>query len=65
MLRPPAVAEVQKRSAPVILDRDDCIIQSQTGSGKTLAFLMPLLSCLWYPPELYPDDLQASCGPVR
>ncbi|GAB4823402.1 hypothetical protein N2152v2_010448 [Parachlorella kessleri] len=50
--------EVQKRSAPVILDRDDCIIQSQTGSGKTLAFLMPLLSCLLYPPELYPDDLQ-------
>ena len=27
-------AEVQKRAAPVILDEDDCIIQSETGSGE-------------------------------
>lgn len=38
-----APAEVQKRAAPVILDGDDCIIQSETGSGKTLAFLLPLV----------------------
>ncbi|KAL4447639.1 hypothetical protein ABPG75_004858 [Micractinium tetrahymenae] len=50
--------EVQKRAAPVILDGDDCIIQSETGSGKTLAFLLPALSRLGYPPSLYPDDLK-------
>ncbi|KAL4428688.1 hypothetical protein ABPG77_009794 [Micractinium sp. CCAP 211/92] len=50
--------EVQKRAAPVILDGDDCIIQSETGSGKTLAFLLPALSRLGYPPALYPDDLK-------
>ena len=53
-------AEVQKRAAPVILDGDDCIIQSETGSGKTLAFLLPALSRLAYPPVVYPDDLKAS-----
>ena len=52
-------AEVQKRAAPVILDGDDCIIQSETGSGKTLAFLLPALSRLAYPPVVYPDDLKA------
>lgn len=26
-------AEVQKRATPVVLDGDDCIIQSETGSG--------------------------------
>lgn len=56
----PPHAEVQKRSTPVLLDRDDCIIQSQTGSGKTLAFVLPLLSRLAYPPDLYPDDLKVS-----
>jgi hypothetical protein len=50
--------EVQKRAAPVILDEDDCIIQSETGSGKTLSFLLPALSKLSYPPDAYPDDLK-------
>lgn len=58
-----APAEVQKRAAPVILDGDDCIIQSETGSGKTLAFLLPALCRLGYPPALYPDDLKASRRP--
>lgn len=55
---------MQKRAAPVVLDGDDCIIQSETGSGKTLAFLLPALSLLGYPPTLYPDDLKASCGGI-
>ena len=54
----PPPAEVQKRAAPVILDGDDCILQSETGSGKTLAFLLPALSLLSYPPTTYPDDLK-------
>lgn len=54
---------MQKRAAPVILDGDDCIIQSETGSGKTLSFLLPLLSLLSYPPHTYPDDLKV--GPAR
>ena len=54
-------AEVQKRTTPVILlEGNDCIVQSETGSGKTLSFLMPLLSLLRYPPQLYTDDLKAS-----
>ena len=58
---PPHQAEVQKRTTPVILlEGNDCIVQSETGSGKTLSFLMPLLSLLRYPPQLYTDDLKAS-----
>ena len=48
---------IQSRSATVIANQCDCIINAPTGSGKTLAFLLPLLSLLEYPPEVYPDDL--------
>ena len=51
-------AEVQKRAAAALQQGRDILIQSQTGSGKTLAFLLPLLSVLKYPPEVYPDDLK-------
>jgi hypothetical protein len=50
--------EVQRRASHVILDRKDCVIEAATGSGKTLAFLLPALSLLQYPPDLYVDDLQ-------
>jgi DEAD/DEAH box helicase/UvrB/uvrC motif len=50
--------EVQRRASHVILDRKDCIIEAATGSGKTLAFVLPALSLLQYPPDLYVDDLQ-------
>ena len=49
---------MQKRAAGALQEGKDILIQSQTGSGKTLAFLLPLLSVLQYPPELYPDDLK-------
>lgn len=52
------VAEVQKRAAGALQEGKDIMIQSQTGSGKTLAFLLPLLSALQYPPDLYPEDLK-------
>lgn len=51
-------AEVQKRAAGALQEGRDIVIQSQTGSGKTLAFLLPLLSALQYPPQLYPEDLK-------
>ncbi|DBA85379.1 TPA: hypothetical protein ACH3X2_006058 [Trebouxia sp. C0005] len=50
--------EVQKRAAGALQEGRDIMIQSQTGSGKTLAFLLPLLSALRYPPDLYPEDLK-------
>jgi hypothetical protein len=50
--------QVQRRAAPIILSGRDCVIQSETGSGKTLSFLLPLLSLLRYPPDLYTDDLK-------
>lgn len=50
--------EVQKQAAKALQEGKDMVIQSQTGSGKTLAFLLPLLSALQYPPELYPEDLK-------
>ena len=53
-----SVAEVQKRAAGALQEGRDIMIQSQTGSGKTLAFLLPLLSALQYPPDLYPEDLK-------
>ncbi len=53
-----SIAEVQKRAAGALQDGRDIMIQSQTGSGKTLAFLLPLLSALQYPPDLYPEDLK-------
>lgn len=49
--------EVQRRAAPVIADRTDCVVEGVTGSGKTLAFLLPALSLLSYPPDTYLDDL--------
>ena len=49
--------EIQRRAAIVIADRHDCVIEAETGSGKTLAFLLPVLSLLRYPPQLYTDDL--------
>lgn len=54
--------EVQRRASHVILDRKDCVIEAATGSGKTLAFLLPALSLLRYPPDLYLDDLQGPGG---
>lgn len=53
-------AEVQKQAAAALKEGHDVVIQSQTGSGKTLAFLLPLLSRLQYPPDVYPEDLKAS-----
>ena len=50
--------EVQRRAAPVIAGGKDCVIEAATGSGKTLAFLLPVLSLLRYPPDVYPDDLK-------
>lgn len=55
-----AAAEVQRSSAPDLTQGRDAIIQAQTGSGKTLSYLLPLLSTLDYPPDVYPDDLKAS-----
>lgn len=52
--------EVQKQAAAALKPGHDVVIQSQTGSGKTLAFLLPLLSRLQYPPEVYPEDLKVS-----
>ena len=49
--------EIQRRATPAILDGADCVLESATGSGKTLAYLLPTLSLLSYPPDLYPDDL--------
>lgn len=49
--------EVQRRASMVISDHCDCVIESETGSGKTLAFLLPALSLLPYPPDVYPEDL--------
>ena len=54
------VAEVQKQAAAALQEGHDVVIQSQTGSGKTLAFLLPLLSRLRYPPDVYPEDLKVS-----
>jgi hypothetical protein len=42
----------------VVLSGLDAVIQSETGSGKTLSFLVPALSVLSYPPDIYPDDLE-------
>ncbi len=53
-----SIAEVQKRAAGALQEGRDIMIQSQTGSGKTLAFLLPLMSALQYPPDLYPEDLK-------
>lgn len=53
-------AEVQKQAARALQEGKDVLIQSQTGSGKTLAFLLPLLSALQYPPNVYPDDLKVT-----
>ena len=53
-------AEVQKQAAKALQGGRDVLIQSQTGSGKTLAFLLPLLSALQYPPDVYPDDLKVT-----
>jgi len=39
----PTLTPVQRRTIPLLLDREDVIVQSQTGSGKTGAFLIPLL----------------------
>ena len=50
---------MQRRAAEAILTGRDCIISAETGSGKTLAFVMPALSRLSYPPEVYLDDFQA------
>jgi superfamily II DNA/RNA helicase len=52
--------EIQIRASPAILDGADCVIESATGSGKTLAYLLPTLSLLSYPPDLYPDDLKGT-----
>ncbi|KAI8466641.1 MAG: P-loop containing nucleoside triphosphate hydrolase protein [Monoraphidium minutum] len=49
--------EVQRRSTPVILSGSDAVVQSETGSGKTAAFLVPALSRLSYPPDLYLEDM--------
>ncbi|KIZ03363.1 hypothetical protein MNEG_4594, partial [Monoraphidium neglectum] len=49
--------EVQRRAGPVVLSGCDAVIQSETGSGKTAAFLVPALSRLVYPPEVYPEDM--------
>jgi ATP-dependent RNA helicase RhlE len=54
----PLPAEVQRRSTPVILSGADTVIASETGSGKTAACLVPALSQLDYPPELFPEDLE-------
>ncbi|MBN2797283.1 MAG: DEAD/DEAH box helicase [Clostridia bacterium] len=35
--------EVQKRTIPVILRKQDLIIKSETGSGKTAAFAIPII----------------------
>ncbi|MGM0645907.1 MAG: DEAD/DEAH box helicase [Thermodesulfobacteriota bacterium] len=40
------LAPVQARSIPVILGREDLMVQSRTGSGKTGAFLLPYLERL-------------------
>ena len=53
-------AEVQKQAAAALREGRDVVIQSQTGSGKTLAFLLPLLSRLRYPPDVYPEDLKVN-----
>eukprot|EP00775_Hariotina_reticulata_P007458 gene7458-7668_t len=50
--------EVQRRSTPIILSGADAVIASETGSGKTAACLLPALSMLDYPPQLFPDDLE-------
>ncbi|WIA21360.1 hypothetical protein OEZ85_000580 [Tetradesmus obliquus] len=50
--------EVQRRSTPVILSGADTVIASETGSGKTAACLVPALSQLDYPPQLFPEDLE-------
>lgn len=50
--------DVQRRSAPIILDGADCVIEGETGSGKTLAFLLSSLSLLSYPPDTYVEDLK-------
>jgi superfamily II DNA/RNA helicase len=34
------------------------VIASETGSGKTAACLVPALSQLDYPPDLFPEDLE-------
>lgn len=59
------LAEVQKQAAKALQQGKDVLIHSQTGSGKTLAFLLPLLSALQYPPEVYPDDLKVDGLPCQ
>ena len=53
----PGPAEIQRRSTPVVVSGSDAVIQSETGSGKTAAFLVPALSRLAYPPDLFVDDM--------
>lgn len=55
-----ARAEVQRRAAPIVLSGSDAVIQSETGSGKTAAFLLPALSRLTYPPQVFPDDMKGA-----
>ena len=55
---PPHRAEVQRRAAPALLSGSDAVIASETGSGKTAAFLLPSLSRIAYPPEVYPYDMK-------
>jgi len=37
---------VQEQAIPIVLNRQDVVVQSYTGSGKTLAFLAPLFQLL-------------------
>ena len=53
------LTDVQKQTAKAIFSGRDCIISAETGSGKTLAFVMPALSRLSYPPDVYMNDYQA------
>jgi superfamily II DNA/RNA helicase len=43
---------------PVCYRCGACMLYVPTGSGKTLAFLVPMLSRLTYPPDVYLDDMK-------
>lgn len=40
------LTDIQEKVIPVMLEKNDCVVESKTGSGKTAAFTLPILEDL-------------------